>query len=619
MGRLILNKTKQYGYVLKLIFLMAISLSIYDLTLITLAKIKQHPVQLLNINEPSKSTRIAESYMYLVGINKDSWAGHVYGDNYIQEHKHELTIRPALPPIISRLFFWISWRNLNLSIFLMHLVPPLINVVLLYALAYAMILNKKVATIALLLGMNESLFSFNYYIIKIEQLFSLRFISAHLLPWVNPELSIIEPWRVFLRQGFYYHISEFGRFFSPGMTFFSLLLPLLYATKLISSVQEKEKLAVFFTAGVWSCLSLYCYPHQILIVLIFYACLFLLHRFSRWALGFYFCGLMIGSIPFLWMNYQFMKLNAVSDILTRVGFYLSIKRNVYHLPIMFTFLIVFIFLFKDIKSLINGCIKKTKFSVAEFSSCLSVSLFVSLLGSYFFIWIVARFTHRFFQPWLIPLRVHVYLLPILVCLIFKKQIKPYANTGIVLLGFLYTASHVSAAYLHYPYFERSHDIFKITKNIEQQTKPGSIIMSLYQDEIMALLSSTDRYSYTASGINSTASNDELVERLFIMFHVYHFTIEQVEEEMRGLMTLKDGHKQPFSYDSWIFHHGENWSREKLKNTYQNITQQDRCILLNKFKINYIRSPDRHVFYNPNLLDNLPCLEHTNMNGLYKVK
>jgi hypothetical protein len=135
--------------VLSVFALMGLAFASYDLILWFLG----HAHTLLNVSVQD-GYRFDESYMYFAGIGKT-----ILFDPYLKEHAADVTLRPMLPITLFTLIYWLCGANLDLAIFVGHVVPPLFSCYLLYRIAYLLSGNKNLAVFAMLLAVGHFFFS----------------------------------------------------------------------------------------------------------------------------------------------------------------------------------------------------------------------------------------------------------------------------------------------------------------------------------------------------------------------------------------------------------------------------------------------------------------------------
>jgi hypothetical protein len=120
----------------------------YDLILILIGNAHT----LLNVSVQD-GYRFDESYMYFAGIGKT-----ILFDPYLKEHAGDLTLRPMLPTTLFSVIYWLCGKNLDLAIFVGHVVPPIVSCFLIYRIALALSNNKKLAIFAVLLAVGHFVF-----------------------------------------------------------------------------------------------------------------------------------------------------------------------------------------------------------------------------------------------------------------------------------------------------------------------------------------------------------------------------------------------------------------------------------------------------------------------------
>jgi hypothetical protein len=188
--------------VLSIFTVLGLAFASYDLILWVLG----HAHTLLNVSVQD-GYRFDESYMYFAGIGKT-----ILFDPYLKEHAADITLRPMLPITLFTLIYWLCGANLDLAIFVGHVIPPLISCYLLYRIAYLLSGNKNLAVFAVLLAVGHFLFSLLAIAAK---LFGL---SAGGI--AGPDFYLLK--QIFVHAGMFGNITaptQFGRLFAePGAT-----------------------------------------------------------------------------------------------------------------------------------------------------------------------------------------------------------------------------------------------------------------------------------------------------------------------------------------------------------------------------------------------------------------
>jgi|GEM_PF-3313545 len=606
---------KRIKYAWKVAIILFFSLSTYDISLLLYQKKTEPQVSLFNIYESQRSARTEESSMYMVGISKKSLSGSVIGDTYLKEHQFDYTSRPILPPLIAKCIYFLTRQNIHLSIFIMHMFFPWLCALLMFKFFSIVLNSQRLAFLTLLLCFYEAPLWLNFYMGRFLDLFHEQKIRYYINDWMNPELTILEFLHVFVRDknhSFYYHINQFQRFYSPALTLIVLFISLLILVR-IYCLREKTikvpKLSLIYL-GISIGLNVYFYPHQIIVSLCLTLVCSVLFKLSLKENLYWITSFLISILPFIVLHLLFLNNPTSHDVMHRIGFTLAVKKRWYLLPMSVGLLLSLYLFFK----------KHPYSSLANWhrSELFYFSYLITLILVFFGVYSLAFITRQIPQPWLIPMRIYLYLLPLLFVFSVKKIIRPYAHTINTILTIVLSASQIAAASLHAPLYKQTQEPIHFAHQIKMIAHTPSVILTPYQDEMIALLSLSNHFSPVAHGVNSTASNDELVDRFLSMARIYQLSTQELIEWWEHPIQLSNGPAQPYDYRGFTFHHGASIDTSTLVERYLKHTESP-CELLVKLNVDYIRWPNRHAFDHINDLTSWPCLESTPLSHVLKVK
>lgn len=511
--------------------LLGLSFASYDLIIWFLGN--AHTLLNLQVHD---GYRFDEAYMYLAGTGKT-----ILFDPYLQEHASNLTLRPILPVGLFSLLYWVCGKNLDLTIFFGHVIPPLISCYLIYRIAYQLTTKRNLAILAVLLAVG-------HFALSVLML-SAKWTDQAAGGVAGPDLYLLK--QIFVNAvGNITAPNQFGRLFSPALTLPFLLLPISMIL-----AQTKPALRSFLIA-----LNLYVYPHHV-IVLSVMECVAWLKTRQLPQFRFFIVGVM-ASVPYAIQLWMVNVGGSYADIYSRVGQTSELSSMWFFIP-----------LFGITSAVIWYQNKTWTTSLILSLGCFMAVVLVHLLDSVL----------KFPQVHLVGLRIFVFLAPLAFVSTLSHCQLPrikYANTallGLILFGY------AQSGWIHrnaYPSFENPGWKDFIT---ELSAIPsGSVVMTDVQQEIAYISAKTDAYSYLAYGIVSSATNQELIKRLTIVSEIYGWKPDQLYGgDWDGLL----------STHHWIFHHGAN-SKEiqnkEIESVASGLSGLDHCALLSIYRVDYIR-------------------------------
>lgn len=510
--------------------LLGISFASYDLIIWFLG----HAHTLLNV-QVQDGYRFDEAYMYFAGVGKT-----ILFDPYLKEHATSLTLRPMLSTAIFSVIYWICGSNLDLAIFVGHLVPPIVSCYLIYRTALLLTCNRNLAILAVLLAVGHFIFS-------ILAIFAKVF-NQPAGGIAGPDLYLLK--QIFVHVGMLGNITapnQFGRLFSPSLTLPFLLLP-------IPLILNQSRAVL---RGVLISLNLFVYPHHVIILA--------LMEFVAWIknrklpkLSFFIAGTLTAS-PYALQLWVVHHAGAYQDIYGRVGQTSDLSSMWFFIPF---FALSSVFLWHREKIFNSRLI----FSLG----CLISALTIYLLDRFM----------NFPQVHLVGIRIFAFLAPLTLVSVLQYFNFPrlkYLNAvllALILYGYSYPAWIHRGEYSQFPPDGFVSELAALPA--------GVVVMTDSQKEIAYISAMTDKYSFISYGIVSSATNDELMKRIVVTSKIYGWGDEKLHGgDWDGLM----------STHHWIFHHGSN--SKNLQNAAINQVVAELgpltpCELLKLYHVDYIR-------------------------------
>lgn len=494
--------------------------------------------------------RFDEAYMYFAGVGKT-----ILFDPYLKEHAADLTLRPALPTAIFSAIYWLCGSNLDLAIFVGHVVPPLVSCYLIYQIAYRLTGKRNLAILAVLLAVGHFAFSVLAVAAKLS--------GQPAGGVAGPDLFLLK--QIFIHAGMLGNITapnQFGRLFSPALTLPFLLLPIPFILS-----QTKPILRGFLIA-----LNLYVYPHHI-IVLGVMECVAWLKKRELPSISFFIISFLI-AVPYALQLWLVHSGGSYADIYGRIGQTTDLSSMWFFMPF-----------FALTSTAIYYQARLFNVDLIFSLGCLASVVVIYLLDTFF----------KFPQVHLVGLRIFAFLAPITFVLTLKHIQLPrlkYVNSVLVTLiifGYAYPGWVHRNDFVHLSDYQTTLSIENQTQNNNQaiyrelrSIPPGSVVMTDLQRDIPYISSATDLYSYLAYGIVSSASNAELIKRMAIVAKIYQWNSSQLHGgDWDGLM----------STHHWIFHHGSSSPQAQnaaIDQAVEEISRLDACELLKIYQVDYIR-------------------------------
>lgn len=528
-----MNLSKGGNYsVLPVFLLLGMAFASYDLIL----WFAGHAHTLMNVSVQD-GYRFDEVYMYFAGIGKT-----ILFDPYLKEHAQDITgitLRPMLPTALFSLIYWLCGKNLDLAIFVGHVIPPLLSCWLIYRIALTLTNNKRLAIFSVLMAVGHFVFS-------------LLAIAAKLLHQpaggvAGPELYLLK--QVFIHAGMLGNVTaptQFARLFSPALTLPFLLLPIVFILQ-----QSRPALR-----GVLIALNLYVYPHHVIVLGILELVAWVKNR--RIPKAVFFIAGALAALPYaiqLWLVHQ---AGFYQEIYGRIGQTSDLSSMWFFVP-LFGLTTIYIW-FKE-KTFTSDLI-------------LSLGCFLSAV----LIYGLDRFVN-FPQVHLVGIRIFAFLTPLVFVCVLKNFNLPRLKYFNAALLTLILVSYIHAGWVHrHEYSQFPQEGFVV----ELAALPArSVVMTQSQVEIPYISAMSDKYSYLSYGIASSASNEELMKRFVIVSRIYGWNQEKLHGgNWDGLM----------STHHWIFHHGSS-SKESQNDTIDQVAksleQLTPCQLLKVYEVNYI--------------------------------
>lgn len=517
------------GTVVLVFALLGLAFASYDLVLLFLGNAQT----LLNV-QVQDGYRFDEAYMYFAGIGKT-----ILFDPYLKEHAADLTLRPMLPTALFSIIYWICGSNLNIAIFVGHVLPPLVSCYLIYRIALLLTANQKLAVLAMLLAVGHFIFS-------LLAIFA-RVLNQPAGGIAGPDLYLLK--QIFIHVGMLGNITapnQFGRLFSPSLTLPFLLLPIP-----LILTQSKGVLR-----GILISLNLFVYPHHI-IVLAFMEVMAWIHNRQLPKLSFFIAGALT-VVPYALQLWIVHGAGAYQDIYGRVGQTSDLSSLWFFIPF---FALSSAFIWHREKTFNSNLI----FSVG----CLISAIVIYMLDRFM----------NFPQVHLVGIRMFVFLAPLtLICVLkyFNLPRVKYFNAALlalILFGYIYPGWVHRHEYSEFPADGFASELKALPS--------GSVVMTDSQKEIAYISAMTDKYSYLSYGIVSAATNEELIKRFVVVSNVYGWSDEKLHGgNWDGLM----------STHHWIFHHGSNSKEAQnaaIDRVSINMKHLSSCEQLKVYQVDYI--------------------------------
>ena len=568
----------------------ALLFSLYDLSVLLANARAPHGASLLNYEV--RDGKIDESLMYMPAIRKKADGAWGCTDPYIKEHRDLLEIRPCLPAWIGCALYW-TGGGINGCVLLLHAVLPAAGGVLLVRF-FRTFVSAGLAFGLALIGVGGACYAINWYLT-----------SLHLLPLGISEYFPYCPEKCVLLGEGMLHLQA-NRFMSPGVTL-PWLLVALCALGQDPDVRRPRRAVVL---GLLWGLQLYIYPHGFAFLGMLLAVLLLLNlgaALSKTADGprgpavrqSVRAALLIGlsaavvAIPFGVSLLTFRATPNAGDVLLRAGYSDDLWATM-HAPVY-----LWVALAVWLKTLANRAEGRRAWSMtATPQDRLWLALVVvSSLGT----WLASALAsiRLFVAPWLIPLRITSFLVPVVVAwplvVWAKNDWSPAARrwatrvvtAGLVLYAALLVGGEVVSGVHNAPLYRLTDSMCAFREAVEGQTESEATVMTDDLKLAALLVNATDRYSYIGYGIMSNASNEELLERLMVPCVLGGKTFDEFYgQHYRKGFGLPNGP----AGDYWVWHMGMmtiDVDREFLAAKYSELVALRAQELLSRYACDYV--------------------------------
>lgn len=568
----------------------ALLFSLYDLSVVVANAGAPRGVSLLNYEV--RDNKIDEPLMYMPAVQRKAHGAWGYTDPYLKAHRDQPDVRPCLPAWIGCLFYWLG-GGINGCVFLLHVVLPATGGVLLVRFFRSFVSGWLAFGLALL-GVGSACYAINWYLT-----------ALHLVPLGISEHFPYCPDKELLFGERVLHL-EANRFMSPGVTLPWLLLALCVLAKDPDVRGSARAVAL----GVLWGLQLYVYPHAFVFLGMLFAVLFPMNlkaasrtsaegslgsavrRIVRAALLIGFSALVV-AIPFAIRLIRFRATRNADDVLLRPG-YSDDVWAVMHAPVY-----LWVTLAVWLKTLANRAEGRRAWSMtATPQDRLWLALVVvSSLGT----WLASALASMrlFVAPWLIPLRITSFLVPVIVAwplVVWAKHewsaaarrwAAGFATAGIVLYAALLTYGELASGVHNAPQYRLTDSMRAFRKAVEGQTESEATVMTDDLKLAACLVNVTDRYSYVGYGIMSNASNEELLERLIVPCVLSGKTFEEFYQQH-----YREGFGVPNGPGGshWVWHFGTmaiDVDREFLAARYSELAAMPARELLSRYACDYV--------------------------------
>lgn len=511
-----------------LVALLAMSFASYDMVILFAGK----ATSLMNI-KVQDGFRFDEAYMYMAGVGKT-----ILFDPFLKEHAADLTLRPTIPTAIFAAIYWICGGNLDLTIFITHAAVPLLSCYLIYLIGLELTGNKQLAVLAMLLAVGHFAFSAVTFTGQLFREPTGGIAGPDL--WLLKEISGAT-------HGMLANITapnQFTRLFSPGLTLPFLLFPLW--------LQIRESSPAIRGAAIAA--NLYVYPHHVIILGVIELAFWIKNKKpAHWS---FFATGILAAIPYIVQQVIVMTAGTYADIYNRVGQTSGMSTMWFFVPYF---------------AGISYLLAKRK------SDPVALVFSLGCLCSVILIW-AADYFGKFPQVHLVGLRILAFLAPLaLITTLRKHRLIPYFNAYLLTLILI---SSIYAGWIHRNEYSNFDDKWFTTDLA--RLPAGAVVMTDAQKEVAYVSVKSDKYSYAAYGIVSSASNAELLTRFAVIAKVYDWT----DDRLHG----SDWDGMP-SITHWIFHHGappRAVTDAEISRATRAIAAMDKCRALQIYAVDYIR-------------------------------
>jgi hypothetical protein len=563
--------------------------SLYDATVLYLGRGAPHGVSL--VNYVVRDQRTDESTMYMSAVRELVDKHYESTDPYLKEHRKDPSIRPELPVWIGYLCYKVG-GSANVAVFLLHTIFPALGAILLVRL-FAGFVTPRIALALVILSIGGACYAINNY-----------FEWLHLAKLSGPYTYTPEE---HLFSDSTEHV-RFNRFFSPGITFPLLLIGLL---PLVSDpdLNRRRSLIAF---GLVLGLQLYVYPHAIVFLACVGGAIFAIEIVRNYQLGWplkriignaarrgaWIAGAaLLVAIPYLRQSMSFRASADAADIMARIGFGDDFFGSV-RTPVLLWLALAVV-----LKTSAN---RRTGHGAWDVLSTSRDRAWLALtLGSAIATWIPGLLSEAlsFPTPWLIPLRIVSYLVPVLVAYPLVQWLsalhpawptKPWAKPLRVRAMAAYCALLIFGEFAA---ASRNADGYQITDEMSQfqnvvltGTKPDSIVMTGDLRLAAWLVCETDRTSFIGYGSSSNASNAELLQRIMTVAILQGKSFDDFYNQCyRHGYGLPEGP----SGEHWTLHHGSSglsYGYARLKKLYSKLQKRSPRSLMHRYDCDYVYLP-----------------------------
>jgi hypothetical protein len=574
-------------------FLFVALFAIYDLTILYVERSAPNGVSL--VNYVVRDDRTDESAMYMSTIRKLADGQYRSTDPYLVEHHNDASIRPKVPVWIGFLLYELGGGT-NGGVVLLHTLIPAAGALLLMRLC-SVFVAPSIALAITVASVCGIVFATNQY------LEWLRLIDVPGPFTYNPE------WHLF--GGIVDHM-HYNRFFSPGITLPLLLVGLIPLTYDVDLRCRSSRAVMGLCLG----LQLYSYPHGI----IFLGAVAIVavglgvcaepgscKNAKLWEAGKRLAGLAgwftIAAIPYVFQSARFHHLAASGDIIARVGLADECANSV-RVPVFIWLGVAVIF-----KICAGRAAGSTSWiNISDGRDRLWLSLIIASGSSIWLAGMLGYWSH-FPQPWLLPLRIVSYFVPLLVVYPatqwFKAARAPWSTSrwlarsmkaATVAYCALVAFAEFSAAKTNARQYELTEEMARFRDAIQSTSSANSVIMTDNLRLAAWLVCETDRNSFIGYGASSNASNVEMIERFMIPSIIVGRSFEDFyRTQYLGSNGLPDGP----SGEHWALHHGSTalkniFTDNRLKKTYERLEAMSPEALLRRYRVDFIYSRSEQI-------------------------
>lgn len=567
--------------------------SLYDVSILYLDRQAPNGVSL--VNYVIRDDRTDESAMYMPEIRELADGHTASTDPYLIEHRSDPSIRPEVPAWIGFILYRFG-GSANIAVLLLHTVLPAVGAVLLIRL-FAILVSPAAACLLALLSVSGVVYATNQYFVW------LRLIDLPLTFSYTPETHLF--------RAYSGHLG-FNRFFSPGITLPLLLIGLLPLIK-DPNLRRRRNLAFF---GAVLGLQLYVYPHAIIFLGLLGMSIVGLSTALEWRAGVHIVkfakaaalrcswialAFTCVALPFVQHYLRFRHWTGAQDVMARVG--LSDEFSDSARPTVLIWLAIGVAL----KLMVDRAAGSSLRKLATPADRIWVALVAASVGSTWLTGMLAYWRH-FPQPWLIPLRIVSFFIPLIVGYpivqwLALPKTQRLKNNWIYPLGKrlaigycgLLVFGEIAAAV-------NSASFYQITDEMQQfstalkSVPPAAVILTDNLRLTAWLVCETDDYSFIGYGASSNAPNQEMIERFMIASVVQGRPFGEFYSQQylgwNGLIWGPSG-------EHWTLHHGsgalsEQYSYQKLEGIYNNLANMPPEELLRRYKFDFAFLPPNRI-------------------------